>query len=54
MLNYTANSGGQTVNGSLIATPTKEKGKYAIIAVNAGSSGQSIDELRTTILETIH
>ena len=31
--NYTANIGGQTVNGSLIATPTKEKGKYAIIAV---------------------
>ena len=54
VLNYTANVGGQTVNGSLIATPTKEKGKYAIIAVNAGSSGQSIDELRTTILETIH
>ena len=54
VLNYTANIGGQTVNGSLIATPTKEKGKYAIIAVNAGSSGQSIDELRTTILETIH
>ena len=54
VLNYTANIGGQTVNGSLIATPTKEKGKYAIISVNAGSSGQSIDELRTTILETIH
>ena len=54
VLNYTANIGGQTVNGSLIATPTKEKGKYAIIAVNAGSSGQSIDELKTTILETIH
>ena len=54
VLNYTANIGGQTVNGSLIATPTKEKGKYAIIAVNAGSSGQSIDELRTTVLETIH
>ena len=54
VLNYTANIGGQTVNGALIATPTKEKGKYAIIAVNAGSSGQSIDELRTTVLETIH
>ena len=54
VLNYTANIGGQTVNGSLIATPTKEKGKYAIIAVNAGSSGQSIDELRTTVLATIH
>ena len=54
VLNYTANIGGQTVNGALIATPTKEKGKYAIISVNAGSSGQSIDELRTTILETIH
>ena len=54
VLNYTANIGGQTVNGSLIATPTKEKGKYAIISVNAGSSGQSIDELRTTVLETIH
>ena len=54
VLNYTANIGGQTVNGALIATPTKEKGKYAIIAVNAGSRGQSIDELRTTILETIH
>ena len=54
VLNYTANIGGQTVNGALIATPTKEKGKYAIIAVNAGSSGQSIDELKTTILETIH
>ena len=54
VLNYTANIGGQTVNGSLIATPTKEKGKYAIISVNAGSSGQSIDELKTTILETIH
>ena len=54
VLNYTANIGGQTVNGSLIATPTKEKGKYAIIAGNAGSSGQSIDELRTTVLETIH
>ena len=54
VLNYTANIGGQTVNGALIATPTKEKGKYAIISVNAGSSGQSIDELRTTVLETIH
>ena len=54
VLNYTANIGGQTINGALIATPTKEKGKYAIISVNAGSSGQSIDELRTTILETIH
>ena len=54
VLNYTANIGGQTVNGALIATPTKEKGKYAIISVNAGSSGQSIDELKTTILETIH
>ena len=54
VLNYTANIGGQTVNGSLIAAPTKEKGKYAIISVNAGSSGQSIDELKTTILETIH
>ena len=54
VLNYTANIGGQTVNGSLIATPTKEKGKYAIIAVNAGSSGQTVDELRTTVLETIH
>ena len=52
--NYTANIGGQTINGALIATPTKEKGKYAIISVNAGSSGQSIDELKTTILETIH
>ena len=54
VLNYTANIGGQTVNGAVIAAPTKEKGKYAIIAVNAGSSGQSIDELKTTILETIH
>ena len=54
MLNYTANIGGQTINGALIATPTKEKGKDAIISVNAGSSGQSIDELKTTILETIH
>ena len=54
VLNYTANIGGQTVNGALIATPTKEKGKYAIISVNAGSSGQSIEELKTTILETIH
>ena len=54
VLNYTANIGGQTINGALIATPTKEKGRYAIIAVNAGSSGQSIDELRTTVLETIH
>lgn len=54
VLNYTANIGGQTVNGAVIAAPTKEKGKYAIIAVNAGSSGQSIDELRTTVLETIH
>jgi len=54
VLSYTANIGGQTVNGALIATPTKEKGKYAIISVNAGSSGQSIDELKTTILETIH
>ena len=54
VLNYTANIGGQTVNGSLIATPTKEKGKYAIISVNAGSSGQTVDELRTTVLETIH
>ena len=54
VLNYTANIGGQTINGALIATPTKEKGKYAIISVHAGSSGQSIDELKTTILETIH
>ena len=54
VLNYTANIGGQTINGALIATPTKEKGRYAIISVNAGSSGQSIDELKTTILETIH
>ena len=54
VLNYTANIGGQTVNGSLIAAPTKEKGKYAIIAINAGSSGQTIEELRTTVLETIH
>ena len=54
VLNYTANIGGQTVNGSLIAAPTKEKGKYAIISVNAGSSGQTVDELRTTVLETIH
>ena len=54
VLNYTANIGGQTINGALIAAPTKEKGKYAIISVNAGSSGQSIDELKTTILETIH
>ena len=54
VLNYTANIGGQTVNGAVIAAPTKEKGKYAIISVNAGSSGQSIDELKTTILETIH
>ena len=54
VLNYTANIGGQTINGALIATPTKEKGKYAIISVNAGSSGQSIDELKTAILETIH
>ena len=48
VLNYTANIGGQTVNGALIATPTKEKGKYAIISVNAGSSGQSIDCLLYT------
>ena len=54
VLNYTANIGGQTINGALIATPTKEKGKYAIISVNAGSSGQTVDELRTTVLETIH
>ena len=54
VLSYTANIGGQTVNGALIATPTKEKGKYAIISVNAGSSGQTIEELRTTVLETIH
>ena len=54
VLNYTANIGGQTINGALIATPTKEKGNYAIISVNAGSSGQSIDELKTAILETIH
>nr|WP_315547590.1 hypothetical protein [Actinomyces oris] len=54
VLNYTANIGGQTVNGAVIAAPTKEKGKYAIIAVNAGSSGQTVDELRTTVLETIH
>ena len=54
VLNYTANIGGQTVNGALIAAPTKDKGKYAIVSVNAGSSGQSIDELKTTILETIH
>ena len=54
VLNYTASIGGQTVNGAVIAAPTKEKGKYAIISVNAGSSGQSIDELKTTILETIH
>ena len=54
VLNYTANIGGQTINGALIATPTKEKGKYAIIAINAGSSGQTIEELRTTVLETIH
>lgn len=53
-LNYTASIGGQTVNGAVIAAPTKEKGKYAIIAVNAGSSGQTVDELRTTVLETIH
>ena len=54
VLNYTANIGGQTVNGAVIAAPTKEKGKYAIIAVNAGSSGQTVVELRTTVLETIH
>ena len=54
VLNYTASIGGQTVNGALIAAPTKDKGKYAIVSVNAGSSGQSIDELKTTILETIH
>ena len=54
VLNYTASIGGQTVNGAVIAAPTKEKGKYAIIAVNAGSSGQTVDELRTTVLETIH
>ena len=54
VLNYTASIGGQTVNGALIAAPTKDKGKYAIISVNAGSSGQSIDELKTTILETVH
>ena len=54
VLNYTASIGGQTVNGAVIATPTKEKGKYAIISVNAGSSGQTVDELRTTVLETIH
>ena len=54
MLNYTASIAGQTVNGALIATPTKEKGRYAVVSVNAGSSGQTIDELKTTILETIH
>ena len=54
VLNYTASIGGQTVNGAVIAAPTKEKGKYAIISVNAGSSGQTVDELRTTVLETIH
>ena len=54
VLNYTANIEGQTVIGALIAVPTKEKGKCAIISVNAGSSGQSIDELKTNILETIH
>ena len=54
VLNYTASIQGQTVIGALIAVPTKEKGECAIIFVNAGSSGQSIDELKTTILETIH
>ena len=54
VLNYTASIGGQTVNGALIAAPTKDKGKYAIISVNAGSSGQTIDELKTTVIETIH
>ena len=54
VLNYTANIGGQTVNGALIAAPTKDKGKYAIVSVNAGSSGQTIDELKTTVIETIH
>ena len=51
VLNYTASIGGQTVNGALIAAPTKDKGKYAIIS---GSSGQTIDELKTTVIETIH
>ena len=54
VLNYTASIQGQTVIGALIAVPTKEKGECAIIFVNAGSSGQSIDELKTTILETVH
>ena len=54
VLNYTASIGGQTVNGALIAAPTKDKGKYAIVSVNAGSSGQTIDELKTTVIETIH
>ena len=54
VLNYTASIGGQTVNGALIAAPTKHKGKYAIVSVNAGSSGQTIDELKTTVIETIH
>ena len=54
VLNYTASIGGQTVNGALIAAPTKDKGKYAIVSVNAGSSGPTIDELKTTVIETIH
>ena len=54
VLNYTASIGGQTVNGALIAAPTKDKGKYAIVSVNAGSSGQTIDELKTTVIEKIH
>ena len=54
VLNYTASIVGQTVNGALIAAPTKDKGKYAIVSVNAGSSGQTIDELKTTVIETIH
>ena len=54
VLNYTASIGGQTVNGALIAAPTKDQGKYAIVSVNAGSSGQTIDELKTTVIETIH
>ncbi|WP_167148469.1 hypothetical protein [Actinomyces sp. ZJ308] len=54
ILSYTASIEGQTVNGAVIAAPTKEKGKFAIISINAGSSGQTIDELKTTVIETIH
>lgn len=54
VLNYTASIEGQAITGAVIAAPTKEKGKYAIISINAGSSGPTIDELKTTVIETIH